>query len=221
MLNSQLDVRPKPSSSSLEDRNGRSADQPRSDVGPSAADQALTDGTAQPAERLAFEFIVQQYQTRIARYILRLVHDPELALDLTQDTFVSAFRSIHNLRSDLALSAWLYRIATNIAVQARRRNARIHWESLTGVENTSLASTAAPDGLVIDRDSVTMALAQMPRERVACLLLHAKEGFSYEEVAVIVGSTPEAVRKRISRAKEQFRAIYDASCEERHGSRSR
>jgi RNA polymerase sigma-70 factor (ECF subfamily) len=205
----------------LEDRTGWATDEPRRDDAPATAGQAPADDVSPPTERLAFELIVQQYQTRIARYILRLVHDPELALDLTQDTFVSAFRSIHNLRSDLALSAWLYRIATNIAVQARRRNARIHWESLTGVENSSIASTAAPDGLVIDRESVTMALAQMPRERVACLLLHAKEGFSYEEVAVIVGSTPEAVRKRISRAKEQFREIYDAACEERQGRRSR
>jgi RNA polymerase sigma-70 factor (ECF subfamily) len=221
MLNPQHGVRPQSVSSSLEDRNGWLAGEAHDDTDGATAGQMPTDGASPPTERLAFEAIVQQYQTRIARYILRLVHDPELALDLTQDTFVSAFRSIHNLRSDLALSAWLYRIATNIAVQARRRNARIHWESLTGVENSSIAATAAPDGLVIDRDSVTMALAQMPRERAACLLLHAKEGFSYEEVAVIVGSTPEAVRKRISRAKEQFRAIYDASCEERHGRRSR
>jgi RNA polymerase sigma-70 factor (ECF subfamily) len=205
----------------MEDRNGWQFDEPRRDAMASTAGQASTDGNSPRAEHLAFDAIVQQYQTRIARYILRLVHDPELALDLTQDTFVSAFRSIHNLRSDLALSAWLYRIATNIAVQARRRNARIHWEPLTGVENSSIAATAAPDGLVIDRESVTMALAQMPRDRVACLLLHAKEGFTYEEVAVIVGSTPEAVRKRIGRAKEQFRAIYDASCEERQGRRSR
>jgi RNA polymerase sigma-70 factor, ECF subfamily len=221
MLNPRHGVRPEPSSSSLEDRNGWPAGEVQGETDGATTGQMPTDGVSAPGERLPFEAIVQQYQTRIARYILRLVHDPELALDLTQDTFVSAFRSIHNLRSDLALSAWLYRIATNIAVQARRRNARIHWESLAGVENSSIAATAAPDGLVIDRESVTMALAQMPRERVACLLLHAKEGFSYEEVAVIVGSTPEAVRKRISRAKEQFRAIYDASCEERLGRRSR
>ncbi len=168
-----------------------------------------------PREQQPFEVIVQQYQTRIARYLLRLVHDQELALDLTQDTFVSAFRNIHSLRSDLALSAWLYRIATNLAVQARKRNARMLWESLAAVENSNLVATAAPDGVVMDRETVQAALAQMPRDRVACLLLHAKEGFSYEEVAAIVGSTPEAVRKRIARAKEQFRAIYDAACSER------
>src|SRR5579864_166843 len=85
-------------------------------------------------DRAAFDGIVQQYQARIARYILRLVHDPELALDLTQDTFISAFRNIHSLRSEMALSAWLYRIATNVAVQARWRNARIHWQPLADLE---------------------------------------------------------------------------------------
>ncbi|HVA88833.1 MAG TPA: sigma-70 family RNA polymerase sigma factor [Chloroflexota bacterium] len=167
-------------------------------------------------DRAAFDGIVLQYQARIARYILRLVHDPELALDLTQDTFISAFRNIHSLRSDLALSAWLYRIATNIAVQARRRNGRIHWQSLSTVENSGWAATEAPDGVVMDRELVHFALARMPRDRVACLLLHVKEGFSYDEVATIIGSTPEAVRKRIARAKEQFRGIYDEACQDRH-----
>lgn len=175
-----------------------------------------TISAAAPRDRAAFDAIVQQYQTRIARYILRLVHDPELALDLTQDTFVSAYRNIHNLRSDLALSAWLYRIATNIAVQARWRNGRIHWQSLSTIENSGWAATAPPDGMVMDRELVHLALSRMPRDRVACLLLHAKEGFSYEEVATIVGSTPEAVRKRIARAKEQFRTIYDEVCRDRH-----
>ena len=217
MAHVQHGVRAGPSSSSLADAHDRPADESESGGLAPTAEQSLTVDASPPRDRIAFEEIVRQYQARIARYILRLVHDPELALDLTQDTFVSAFRGIHNLRSDPALSAWLYRIATNIAVQARRRNARIHWESLAGVENSSLAATAAPDGMVMDRESVSMALAQMPRERVACLLLHAKEGFSYDEVATIVGSTPEAVRKRIGRAKEQFRAIYDAACEERQG----
>src|SRR5438270_11400882 len=77
-------------------------------------------------ETIAFDAIVHEYQARIARYILRLVNDPELALDLTQDTFVNAFRHIHALRSELALSAWLYRIATNLAIHARKANRRLH-----------------------------------------------------------------------------------------------
>jgi RNA polymerase sigma-70 factor (ECF subfamily) len=160
--------------------------------------------------REPFDAIVQQYQARIARYILRLVNDPELALDLTQDTFVNAFRSIHSLRSDLALSAWLYRIATNVAIHARQKNRRLQWRPLDDCENCSHASATAPDEQIMERELVNTALRKLPRDRAACLLLHAKEGFSYAEVAAIMGTTPEGARKRIARAKDQFRAIYDA-----------
>jgi RNA polymerase sigma-70 factor (ECF subfamily) len=185
------------------------------------AEHARVVAAAAAGDRSAFDTIVQQYQARIARYILRLVNDEELALDLTQDTFVNAFRNIHNLRSDLALSAWLYRIATNLAVHARWRNRRIHWQPLANLENTTWAAADAPDNMVMDRELVRQALDHLPRDRAACLLLHVKEGFSYEEVAVIMGSTPEAVRKRIARAKDQFRAFYDAACKEsvRHAMR--
>lgn len=161
-----------------------------------------------------FDAIVEAYQARIARYIFRLVGDHELALDLTQDTFVNAYRSFHTLRSPLALSAWLYRIATHLAVQARWRGSRLKWQALTNLENSRSAAIDAPDAGVIDREMVQLALAKLPRDRAACLLLHVKEGFSYEEVATIMGISPEAARKRIARAKTQFRAVYDASVQD-------
>jgi RNA polymerase sigma-70 factor, ECF subfamily len=163
---------------------------------------------------LEFDTVVAQYQTRIARYIMRLVNDPELALDLTQDTFVNAFRNIHTLRSDLALSAWLYRIATNLSIHARRKSRRMEVEPLANHENNTRIATAAPDQRVIDRELFHNALMQLPRERAACLLLHIKEGFNYAEVASIVGTTPEGARKRIARAKEQFRTAYDQTLTE-------
>jgi RNA polymerase sigma-70 factor (ECF subfamily) len=170
---------------------------------------AVPVAAARAGDRSAFDVVVQRYQARIARYLLSLVHDPELALDLTQDTFVEAFRGIHALRSDLALGAWLYRIATHQAFRAHRRSRRIAWQPLANVEDSMHATVEAPDDAVMARELVQHALAQLPRDRLAALLLHAKEGFSYNEVAAIVGTTPEAARKRIARAKEQFRALYD------------
>lgn len=178
------------------------------------AEQPTLVASAIAGDRGAFDRIVQDYQARIARYIQRLVNDEELALDLTQDTFVNAYRNIRSLRSGLALSAWLYRIATNLAMQARSRNRRILWQPLGDLEERAGSSAEPPDALIINRELVSDALAQLPRERAACLLLHAREGFSYEEVALIMNSTPEAVRKRIARAKEQFRAVYDAASKE-------
>ncbi len=156
-----------------------------------------------------FDAIVRQYQGRIARYINRLVNDPELAMDLTQDTFVNAFRGIHSLRSEIALSAWLYRIATRLAVRARTKAGRLRVHCLSDFENSVHAASSAPDDQIMERESVLYALMRMPRDRAACLLLHVKEGFNYAEVAEIVGTTPEGARKRIARAKEQFRELYD------------
>jgi RNA polymerase sigma-70 factor (ECF subfamily) len=127
---------------------------------------------------------------------------------------VSAFRSIHTLRSRLALSAWLYRIATNLAIQARKRNRRLPVQSIANYENYHQTVIEAPDRAVMDRELVLQTLAQLPRDRAACLLLHFREGFSYEEVAQIMGTTPEAARKRIARAKDQFRTLYNASLED-------
>lgn len=170
---------------------------------------ALPVAAARAGDRSAFDAVVQRYQARIARYLLQLVHDPELALDLTQDTFLEAFRGIHNLRSDLALSAWLYRIATHQAFRAHRRGRRIIWQSISNIEDCSYATVDAPDNAVMERELVQTALSRLSRDRAAALLLHVKEGFSYDEVASIMGTTPEATRKRISRAKDQFRTIYD------------
>ncbi len=175
------------------------------------ADEALPVAAARAGDRSAFDAVVQRYQARIARYLLHLVHDPELALDLTQDTFVEAFRGIQNLRSDLALGAWLYRIATHQAFHAHRRSRRFSWQSFTNIEDSCHATVDAPDNAVMDREAVQLALARLPRDRAAALLLHIKEGFSYHEVAAIMGTTPEAARKRIARAKDQFRTIYDQS----------
>jgi RNA polymerase sigma-70 factor (ECF subfamily) len=175
------------------------------------AEQATLVDSAIAGDHRAFDAIVEAYQTRIARYILHLVGDEELALDLTQDTFVNAFRNIHSLRSGLALGSWLYRIATNVAVQARARSRHMPMQPLVNLEYSGWAATEPPDRLVMDRELVRQALALLPRERAACLLLHVREGFSYEEVAVIMNSTPEAIRKRVARAKEQFRAIYNAA----------
>jgi RNA polymerase sigma-70 factor, ECF subfamily len=160
----------------------------------------------------AFDAIVETYHVRIARYLYRLVGDQEVALDLTQDTFLEAYRGIGRLRSNLALSAWLYRIATNHAVGYRRRHQLISWLPLPGWADAhpERSSSPAADEGCGERECVHRALLSLPRDRAACLLLHAREGFSYEDVGAICGISPEAARKRIARAKEQFKAAYDA-----------
>src|SRR5579872_4287982 len=90
-------------------------------------DDAMVVAAVRAGDLNAFTSIVEKYQVRLARYLYRLVGDEETALDLAQDTFLEAYRGIGSLRSDLALRAWLFRIATNHAIQVRRRRRIIQW----------------------------------------------------------------------------------------------
>ena len=80
----------------------------------------------------AWENVVQQYQIPLSRYLYNMVKDKELARDLTQDTFLEAYQAMYKIEGDLNLKAWLYRIATNNAIQVLRRRKLISWLPWTG-----------------------------------------------------------------------------------------
>ena len=162
---------------------------------------------AQAGDRDAFATLVGRYQQPIGGYVWRLTGDRELAQDLTQETFLHAFRAIRSTQPDLLLSPWLYRIATNLVYDYFRRRRRFGLLPLpiaepgpdlgdwTGVEQT---------------DAVWRALASLTSRERAVLLLCALEGYSYRETGLILGISSEAVRKQFGRAKERFRQAYTA-----------
>src|SRR5947199_10005704 len=81
----------------------------------------------------SFDRIYDEYKTPIYNYVYHLVGDREQADDLTQDTFLKAFRALRKMDANLKLSTWLYRIATNMAYDALRRFkfiAWLHWQDL-------------------------------------------------------------------------------------------
>ena len=69
----------------------------------------------------AFGQIIERYQLPIAKYLFRLTGEYETAKDLTQDTFIQAFKSLRKTKNEILLKAWLYGIATNKALEYRRR----------------------------------------------------------------------------------------------------
>ena len=158
----------------------------------------------------AFTAVVERYQAAIGRYLLRLVGDPDLAEDLCQETFFRAYRAIFKADDDLALKPWLYRIATNVAYSAlrRRRPSVVSLDRLS--RQRQPRRPAYLERRVAQRDLVQRTLARLSSEHAVPLVLNAVEGFSYHEIADIMGLSAEATRKRIYRAKKQFRAIYTA-----------
>ncbi|TME42083.1 MAG: RNA polymerase sigma factor [Chloroflexi bacterium] len=160
---------------------------------------------AQAGDREAFAALILAYQQPVGGYLWRLSGDRELAQDLTQDTFLRAYRAIGATRPGLQLRSWLYRIATNLAYDHFRRQRRFGFVPLLPVEGP--AYWEEPTG-VDEADAVWRALAHLRPNDRAALLLCAQEGYSYREAAVILGTSPEAVRKLFGRAKQRFRRAY-------------
>ncbi|TVR72054.1 MAG: RNA polymerase sigma factor [Sphaerobacteraceae bacterium] len=166
-----------------------------------------TQVSSEPRAVTSFETIVQEYEAPIGRYLYSLVGDFELSQDLSQDTFISAYKAydpqkIHNL------SAWLYRIATNKAMSHFRRKKILSWVALDKLIDVGRDPSVESHGeWVATSHSVQQALNQLEPDQRACLLLKAS-GFSHDEIAEQLGCSPGAARTRLSRARDAFRANY-------------
>lgn len=157
----------------------------------------------------ALELMYSAYKSRIYTFLLRLLSDPAGADDLTQDVFTKAYQALGSLTPEHRVLPWLYRIATNTAIDHLRRRRRFTWLRVGRLEGTG-EEPLMPDrhGEVPERDHVRRTLAQLPGEQSTALLLHALEGYSYKEIAEIQNSTVTAVRSRLARARKAFRARY-------------
>ncbi|HEX5502223.1 MAG TPA: sigma-70 family RNA polymerase sigma factor [Thermomicrobiales bacterium] len=157
--------------------------------------------------RADFVALVATYEAPLARYLSRLVGDPELARDLTQETFLSAYRALP--ATDVACPrGWLFRIATNHALGVLRRRKLVRWVPFSRLAPRDEPPAGEEAGDDVETGAaIAAALAGIaPRDR-ACLLLHAA-GFSSAEIAAQLGCSVGAARTRLSRARETFRRRY-------------
>ena len=166
-------------------------------------------------------------------FLCGLTHDPELARDLLQDTFIAAWNATQQgappfvAKGDAGdedrVRRWLYRVAYRRAVDALRRRRLIRWESLHDLldreELPEDAIAASFENIVAEREAMQRALTALTPEDSACLLLMVVQGFTAQEAAHIIGSTAAAMGKRIGRAKRRLLAAYlaqDTSTPEEH-----
>jgi RNA polymerase sigma-70 factor (ECF subfamily) len=158
----------------------------------------------------AFELLYATYKGRLYTFLLRMVGEPELADDVTQDVFTKVYGLLPTLEHGHRVLPWLYRVASNAAIDHLRRRRRFAWFRLGGLAGTR-EEPRSPDehARVPEQDHVQTVLRSLPPENAAALLLHALEGYSYKEIGEIQGVTMTAVRSRIARARAAFRDRYD------------
>ena len=136
------------------------------------------------------------------------MQDYELAADLCQDTFLSAYRALPKLEGELNLDAWLYTIALNHARGALRRRRILRWVPFVSTAHDRPAAGLDLASGVALRDQLQNILERLPVDQRACLLLHA-DGFRYAEIAHILGCSLGAVKLRIFRGRERCVQLYE------------
>ncbi|MEQ6903241.1 RNA polymerase sigma factor SigE [Nocardioides sp. YIM 152588] len=157
----------------------------------------------------AWQEIVEQHTDRVYRLAFRLTGDRHDAEDLTQEVFVRVFRSLHTYTPG-TFEGWLHRITTNLFLDQARRKQRIRFDALSDERAARLTSaTGVPDDLFADRmfdDDVESALAALPPDFRAAVVLCDIEGLSYEEIAEIMGAKLGTIRSRIHRGRALLRS---------------
>ena len=152
--------------------------------------------------------VVERHSERVYRLAYRLTGDRHDAEDLTQEVFVRVFRSLDTYTPG-TFEGWLHRITTNLFLDQARRRQRIRFDALSDERAVLLRSSSpAPDVAVADRlfdDDVEQALAALPPEFRAAVVLCDVEGLAYEEIADILGAKLGTVRSRIHRGRAMLR----------------
>ena len=157
------------------------------------------------------EQIVADHGERIYRLAYRLTGNRQDAEDLAQDTLMRVLRSIDSFTptGPGAMEAWVKRIATNLFLDAGRRKSRVRVDAISDERTDLWVSLAAtPDEAYADGtfdDDIERALAELPPDFRAAVVLCDVEGLSYDEVADVLGVKIGTVRSRIHRGRTMLR----------------
>jgi RNA polymerase sigma-70 factor (ECF subfamily) len=155
---------------------------------------------------------VRKYQYKIVKLISRYVHDPDEALDVSQEAFIKAYRALPGFRGESAFYTWLYRIAINTAknhlvAQGRRPpGSDIDAQEAEQYDGPSfLKEIETPERVLLKDEietTVFRAIDELPEDLRTAITLRELEGMSYEEIAQAMGCPIGTVRSRIFRARE-------------------
>lgn len=201
---------------------------------PSAGDSdlLLVERTV-AGDQKAYGLLVVKYQRRIERLIGRMVRDADLVEDIAQETFIRAYRALHQFRGDAQFYTWLYRIAVNTAKKALvdlRRNPVISENAMrsssdedeTSYVDNELTSEETPETVLAAKEiaeTVNAAMEALPEDLRQAVTLREIEGMSYEEIAEAMDCPIGTVRSRIFRAREAISAKVKPLLESRTGKR--
>lgn len=174
---------------------------------------------AQRGDADAFEQLLLEHQKNVYNLCYRMAGNPDDAMDLSQETFLRAWRCLDQYQFASAFSMWLYRLCSNICIDFLRRRRRqqtvpLTFEDADGEEQTYAVPDAQPlpeeqVELKLTRETLAAAMAQLLPEHRAVLQLRVVNEMSYEQIADVLDIQIGTVKSRLSRARNQLKKILE------------
>lgn len=174
---------------------------------------------AQRGDADAFEQLLLEHQKNVYNLCYRMAGNPDDAMDLSQETFLRAWRCLDQYQFASAFSTWLYRLCSNICIDFLRRRRRrqtvpLTFEDADGEEQTYAVPDAQPlpeeqVELKLTRETLQAAMAQLLPEHRAVLQLRVVNEMSYEQIADVLDIQIGTVKSRLSRARNQLKKILE------------
>jgi RNA polymerase sigma-70 factor (ECF subfamily) len=170
---------------------------------------------ARSGDREAMGQLYSAHASRVYTVVRRLAGDDALAEDLAQDAWIRAFRKLDLFRGEASFGTWMYRLATNMALnRLRRRDRREEVEvgAQLGHPRASL------DDVVINQRILSQALDRLPPGYRRVLVLHDVEGHTHEEIAELLSVAPGTSKSQLHKARARMRELLEPGVSEREAS---
>ena len=163
----------------------------------------------------AFDHLLGKYRAPVVHFVYRLVREPALAEELAQEVFLRVFRARRSYRPRAKFTTWLFRIATNVALNALRDGRMRRWgETSIDAEDAGpqVAQLSAPGPSAEQRlleaeraRQIRAAVESLPEKQRLAVLLHKYQDLDYAEIAPILGCSESALKSLLFRAYEALR----------------
>lgn len=160
----------------------------------------------------AFRKLFEYYKTPVYNFVVRMIDQPQDAEDVVQEVFVKMYQKLSTLRDSRYFSSWLFRIAKNEAINYSHKHRRWPFDSIDDFNNSQIATLRTDEEAYeknpqrkVEKDEferlVQNALNEMPKHYRAAFILGVIEGYSYKEVAEILGCSVNNIKARVFRAR--------------------
>lgn len=172
-----------------------------------AEDHALIDRVGR-GDHTAFRALVRRYQGPLYSFVLRMVRRPQVAEELVQETFVRAFRAAPRYEPTASVSTWLFHIAARLAMNEAARAHHVH-EVAIDASDTPAEAPGPLEALERKELSRTVeeALAQLPPQQRAAVVLARFEEMRYREIGDVLGISEGAVDALLQRARQTLKGL--------------